>query len=118
MVYAIDLILAEDTGKFAIEFLRRNQVAPERLFNDDTCPSFFTILIGLGTTQSSSAQLMNEFRVESRWCGQVVDTISLRAPLTVQPLKHISQFLKPFAVIKVRLAIEYVLNKIMLRLAV
>src|SRR5438270_10541450 len=86
VVNTIDLILAEDTGKFAIEFLRRYQVAPERLFNDESCPSLFTVMVGLGTSQTGSAQLMNEFRVESRWCGQVVDTIALCASLIVQPL--------------------------------
>src|SRR5258706_14124517 len=100
VVNTIDLILVKDTGKFAIEFLRRYQVAPERLFNDDACPSLFTFMIDLGTSQPSCAQLMNEFRVESRWCGQVVDTISLCASLIVQPLEHVGQFLEPFTVIK------------------
>src|SRR6185503_3049784 len=74
VVDAVDLRLAEDPEDLAVEPLRRLEVAPERLLDDDPAPAPVVLLV----VETAPSDLRDDLR-ERRWLrGQVEDEVRAR----------------------------------------
>ena len=73
VVDAEGLVLLEDLGDFAVQRLRRFEIAAERFLDDDAAPRS-----GVFAGQALIAELADDLRNELRQRGEVVKHIALR----------------------------------------
>src|SRR5437660_12582562 len=88
MVDTVYLILTEDAGKVAIEFLGRSEVAPKGFFYHDAYPGLL-VVVGVvvvsegGMGKACFTKLMDDFRVGSWGGSQVVQAGAMGAFLSL-----------------------------------
>ena len=80
VVDAVDLRLAEDLADLAVEPLRRVEVVPERLLDDDPAPAAVVLLV----VEPDPAELGDDLGELRRLGGEVEQAVAARAVLLVE----------------------------------
>src|ERR1019366_1829703 len=82
VVDAENLFLAEDFPDLAVQFFGRGKVVAEWLFYNYTCPAFTV------TIESCRAQILDNIRILTGWCGQVKDAVAVSTAFLIDLIQE------------------------------
>src|SRR5215471_3375955 len=80
VIDAVDLILFEDVVDNLVQLLCRNQVAAERLFNNDPHPCFRIAR----PRKARAAELLDDVDVNFGWSGKIKDSIAAKIVRSIE----------------------------------